>query len=301
MSEKITAIIDSDRILTISMNDGYAGEHNAQMLEIDVGPFAEGYDYYVLNFDNYRFKGKLVSNVISTDKDSPAYIVNGVIYCPLTSQLTCTGRLRVQLEAHKNTDEGEIVRKSSVAYVEFKASIMGEDDMLDGHSSLYGIIDELDKKIKLLEERPVGLTEIPIAGKNRLGCVMVDEYSEIFIGTSGRMRINYERFNGYSLAVLVVLAMLYDDSKVRCFTSFDEGTADAKLLQYSLEVLNEEAEMVLFASWNPCNVRYFDEAFNEASMKIKSNMLYRYCIEDGKAVIKTVSGEEMRKIVSEGV
>lgn len=153
MSEKITASVDANRVLTVSLNEGFTGEHNAQMLEIDIGPFAQGYDYYILNFDNYRFKGKITSNVISTSQDRPAYIDNGVIYCPLTSQLTCTGRLRVQLEAHKVLEEsGEIVRKSSVASLEFKPSIMGEDDMMDSNSPIYALVCELDKRVDALEE-----------------------------------------------------------------------------------------------------------------------------------------------------
>ncbi len=157
MSEKITASVDANRVLTVSLNEGFTGEHNAQMLEIDIGPFAQGYDYYILNFDNYRFKGKITSNVISTSQDRPAYIDNGVIYCPLTSQLTCTGRLRVQLEAHKVLEEsGEIVRKSSVASLEFKPSIMGEDDMMDSNSPIYALVCELDKRVDALEENEIG-------------------------------------------------------------------------------------------------------------------------------------------------
>ena len=163
MSEKITASVDANRILTVSLSEGFTGEHNAQILEIDIGPFAQGYDYYILNFDNCRFKGKITSNVIGTPQDRPAYIDNGVIYCPLTSQLTCTGRLRIQLEAHKSLEEGgEIVRKSSVASLEFKPSIMGEEDMMDGNSPLYGIVSELDKRVDALEERDITESLSPV-------------------------------------------------------------------------------------------------------------------------------------------
>lgn len=163
MSEKITASVDANRILTVSLSEGFTGEHNAQILEIDIGPFAQGYDYYILNFDNCRFKGKITSNVIGTPQDRPAYIDNGVIYCPLTSQLTCTGRLRIQLEAHKLLEEGgEIVRKSSVASLEFKPSIMGEEDMMDGNSPLYGIVSELDKRVDALEERDITESLSPV-------------------------------------------------------------------------------------------------------------------------------------------
>lgn len=301
MSEKVTAIINASKILTVSMSDGYAGEHNAQILEIDIGPFAEGYDYYILNFDNYRFKGKIASNVISTAEDSPAYIENGVIYCPLTSQLTCTGRLRIQLEAHKATDDGEIVRKSSVAKIEFMASIMGEDDMMDSNSPLYGRVDELENKVEDLEERPIGITEIPVAGENRLGAVTYTDTSEVVTDDSGNLRLCYKNINGYGMAMHVVLALFGNNSRVRCFTADNSEDASTLFLEYTLAVLNSECEKVFFVVWNDCSVRYFDETFEEVLFNARAEMLYCYYLNDGVATITPYSGEEMRKLIVEGV
>lgn len=301
MSEKITAIIDSNRILTISMSDSYTGEHNAQMLEIDIGPFAEGYDYYILNFDNYRFKGKIASNIIGTAEDSPAYIENGVIYCPLTSQLTCTGRLRVQLEAHKKTEDGEIVRKSSVASIEFKPSIMGDEDMLDSNSPVYGRIDELEDKVKSLEERPIGITEIPVAGEDKLGTVTYTHYSEVIADESGNMIINYKNLNSYRVTLHVVLSLFKTNNRVRCFNTDNADEASSSLLDYSLSVLNYECNKVLFVVWNDCIVSYFDESFEEKTVEIKKDTLYCYYLNDGAATITPYGGEEIRKLIVEGV
>ncbi len=302
MSERITAIIDANRKLTVSMTDGYAGEHNAQLLEIDTGPFAQGYDYYILNFDNYRFKGKIASNVISTSEDRPAYIDNGVIYCPLTAQLTCTGRLRIQLEAHKKIEDGEIVRKSSVASIELMASIMGDDDMMDSNLPLYGRIDELEDKVKLLEERPIGITEIPVAGENRLGAVTYKYSSEVIADESGNMMLSYQNLNGYRITLQVVLSLFGNNLKVRCFTAADSAAGSQMLLDYSLAVLNYECEKVLFAVWNDCNLMYFDENFLEKSFEARADLLYCYYLnDDGKATIVPYHGEEIRRMIAEGV
>lgn len=302
MSEKITAIIDSDRKLTVSMTDGYAGEHNAQMLEIDIGPFVQGYDYYILNFDNYRFKGNIASNVISTSEDSPAYIVNGMIYCPLTAQLTCTGRLRIQLEAHKKVEDGvEIVRKSSVATVEFKASIMGDEDMMDNKFSLYGRLEELEKKVDELDKKMSGVTGIPVAGNERLGTVKYNYYSEVVADESGNLQINYHNVNGYRMAVLMILTLFKDNNKIKSFTAVDSTVASQILLEYSLAVLNGETQKVFFTVWNDCSIYYFDEEFTEQLFRARADMLYCYCIVDGAATIVTYEGEEMRKLIAEGV
>lgn len=301
MSEKITAIIDANRKLTVSMTDGYAGEHNAQLLEIDIGPFAQGYDYYILNFDNYRFKGNVVSNVISTSEDSPAYIENGMIYCPLTAQLTCTGRLRIQLEAHKKVEDGEIVRKSSVATVEFKASIMGDDEMTDNKFSLNSRLEELENRVDELDNKPTGISELPVAGEEKLGAVKYNHYSEIVTDESGNLGISYQNINGYRMAVLVALSLLNNSDKAKWFTALDGTVASQTLLDFSMAVLNGEAQKVFFVVWNDSSVYYFDQDFTEQLFRARADVLYCYCLDDGVSKIVTCEGDALRKLIAEGV
>lgn len=157
MREILHAVINENRELVISPSEGFAGEHNAEIIEIDIGPFAaEGYDYYILNFEVFGAKGKLISNIIRTGDDEPSYIDNGVIYCPLTSQLTASGRLRIQLEAHKNTENGEIVKKSSVAELAFKPSVMGAEDMIDSGSSVYGRLENVEDRLDGIDAENYG-------------------------------------------------------------------------------------------------------------------------------------------------
>ena len=74
MSNVLTAIIDDGRNLVISPSEGFAGENNAEIIEIDIGPFAdEDYDFFILNFENFGTKGKIVSNIIRTSADEPSY------------------------------------------------------------------------------------------------------------------------------------------------------------------------------------------------------------------------------------
>lgn len=159
MTKILNAVIDEGRNLTVTPSDGFAGEHNAEAVEIDIGPFAdEEYDYFILNFENFCAEGKLASNKIITEYDEPAYIVNGVIYCPLTAELTASGKLKIQLEAHKASERGEVIKKSSVAELEFKPSVMGEEDMMNAGNTVHARLDEAEADIELLEER-VGVIE----------------------------------------------------------------------------------------------------------------------------------------------
>ena len=158
MSEVLHAVINENRELVISPSEGFAGEHNAEIIEIDIGPFAaEGYEYYILNFEVFGAKGKLISNIIRTGDDEPSYIDNGVIYCPLTSQLTASGRLKIQLQAHKNTENGEIIKKSSVAELAFKPSVMGAEDMMDMSNPVYRRLDEIEERIDGIDAENYGV------------------------------------------------------------------------------------------------------------------------------------------------
>ncbi len=157
MRETLNAVINENRELVISPSEGFAGEHNAEIIEIDIGPFAdEGYEYYILNFEVFGSKGKLISNIIRTADDEPSYIDNGVIFCPLTSQLTASGRLRLQLEAHKSTENGEVIRKSSVAELAFKPSVMGADDMMEAGNSVYDRLEKAEDRLDGIDAENYG-------------------------------------------------------------------------------------------------------------------------------------------------
>lgn len=153
MSNIINAYIDEKSILTVEDAEGFSGEHNAEILEISLGEFAAGdYDYYILSFSNSRIAGKQVSNEIRTANDKPIYIDGEKIYCPLTSELTCTGRLKFQLEAHKSTEGEEVIKKTSVAEIRFKPSIMGIEDYLSADAPSLIRLIQLEKRLSELEE-----------------------------------------------------------------------------------------------------------------------------------------------------
>ncbi len=160
----INAMIDSERNLVINRSEGFVGEQNAEMIEIDIGPFAqENYDFFVLNFDNGISGGMFPSNIISTAEDTPAYIDNGVIYCPVIASLTASGNLKIQLEAHKTVEDRVTVKKSSIACVSFGESLMGQVNAPDNSNPVYERLAQAEGRIADSEGR-IASAESRIAG-----------------------------------------------------------------------------------------------------------------------------------------
>lgn len=151
MKNIISASVSEKFELTVSPSTGFTGEHNAEMLEIDISALVQnGYDYYIIIFDDTSADGIKKSNEIRSGEDYPAYLDNEKIFCPLSYQLTSTGKLKFQLEAHKIENSGSIIKKTSVAEVEFKPSIMsGTSNEFDSDSA--SRLDSIEIKIKKAE------------------------------------------------------------------------------------------------------------------------------------------------------
>lgn len=152
MKNIISASVSEKFELTVSPSTGFTGEHNAEMLEIDISAIVQnGYDYYIIIFDDTSADGIKKSNEIRSGEDYPAYLDNEKIFCPLSYQLTSTGKLKIQLEAHKLEASGSLIKKTSVACVEFKPSIMsGTTDELDSSSA--SRLDNFEKRIRDAED-----------------------------------------------------------------------------------------------------------------------------------------------------
>ena len=368
MSEILNAVINENRELVISPSEGFAGEHNAETIEIDIGPFAdEGYEYFILNFEVFGSKGKLISNIIRTADDEPSYIDNGVIFCPLTSQLTASGRLKLQLEAHKNTENGEIVKKSSVAELLFKPSVMGADDMMDSGSSVYGRLEEvedrldgidaenysgkistaraetaavgkrvdtlegradnaataimqvqnrvatiegykipenlsaIDKRIETLEEEPDGILEIPVAGKNTLGGIMLADNDVFYADEKGNLKMKYSYLNGYMLANIFMLALLSDPGVFE--TNVYENTQELSGFVYdcSMNLIYDVIQGFAFVSFTRGTVDYMNESFENVTLSVDANCVYVVTKENDAIKVKKYFGNELKKLIAEGI
>lgn len=389
LSNVLTAVIDEERNLVTSPSEGFAGENNAEIIEIDIGPFAdEGYDFFILNFENFGTRGKIVSNIIRTNADEPSYIENGVIYCPLTSQLTAYGRLRVQLEAHKSGEKGEIVRKSSVAELSFKPSVMGEEDMLDSTDSIYGRLEDVERKvdgivsenfgasienlskrtdsledaaeetdirldaaenknisaenrigsaenrivdaekrigeaekdidglnaleisqtlenhterIALLEKRPVGITEIPVASDTVTGGFRISSLSEFTLDDGGTIRFNYNNLNHYYMMPIFVLSSLYEEGRVVVFSAESAGNYTSYIEQSVLDVLMGSIDAFALLLFSAETVSYYNENYELKELNVQPRHIYTFKKVDGVLNLRDYGENELRTLLLEGI
>lgn len=375
MNGILNAVINDNRELVISPSEGFAGEHNAEVIEIDIGPFAdEGYEYYILNFEVFGAKGKLISNIIRTGEDEPSYIDNGVIYCPLTSQLTASGRLKLQLEAHKNTENGEIVKKSSVAELSFRPSVMGADDMMDSGSSVYGRLEDVeerlngidaedygakigaaraetaavDKKadalggrvtalegraddaaealerangridsiegydipesfsafenrIKTLEEKPDGLEEIPVASEESVGGIRFGTTQPFYANENGELDIRYSLLKNHTLAAMVALALLSEPADFETFAAETAEDLASFVYDCSISVISEVISGFAFTVIKRGVVEYTNENYETVTLPVDAGAIYVMQKENGALTVKKYFGNELRKLIAEGL
>lgn len=177
----INAVIDNERNLIISPSRSFVGEKNSDMIEIDIGPFAQDdYEFFVLNFDNGISEGVFASNIIRTAEDKPAYIDNGLICCPIDSSHTASGTLRIQLEAHKTDDGVLTIRKSSVACIKFDDSVMGQINSQYKPNSVLERLVDAEGRIAAAESR-IASTESRINDieNNGLAEIMDEEFDSV--------------------------------------------------------------------------------------------------------------------------
>ena len=155
MLNYINGSLDENRVLAFESAAVYSGEHNGNVLKINLSNINSGSpSYYVLKF-GIPGCGTFISNRIENADSAPAFLKNGFIYCPLTASLTCRGALSVQLSAFGSDENGaEIEVKSSVANLEFGESLCKDAEPIPPYSdSIFEEIDALERRIAEAERR----------------------------------------------------------------------------------------------------------------------------------------------------
>ncbi len=150
---EITA--DSNRNLICGEYRVFAGEqYNCAFLIDDRFSGDDTPDYYILNFETVPFGRKFSSGRISRES-SPARVTDGGIYCPLTKEMTRTGRLRIQLEAHSfDGDDNEVIEKTGIATLDFGCSLESGGEAGGADVSLSADVERIGRRVTALENMP---------------------------------------------------------------------------------------------------------------------------------------------------
>ncbi len=301
MSNKITAAVSESFELSAESSQGFTGEHNSETLEINISPLlTQEYDYYVLVFDDLSVSGTFKSNEIRNENDYPAYISGETIVCPLSSQLTSTGRLKFQIEAHKNTENGSVIKKSSVASLEFKPSIMGGNDMFfnqDYHSKL----DELDKKIADLSQAVEEAGQIPLASTSTVGGIKLLSSSVITLNENGAIDFDMSKLKEIQFAAKILMTFFYNSTKAKCIyqKSCEEDTRS--LLSATTKVVSNNYNYVLFYT-ETNGVAYYRNASGEkVELNAKNNYIYVFSGSGSNFTVKEYTRNDFRQLLLEGI
>lgn len=333
MSKIINGTVNENALLTLGSSTGYVGEQNAEMLCIDVSAFGDDpFDFYVIKFSVSGSSGIIISNEISSSENSPAYIDDGKIYCPLDSVLTGTGRLDIQLEGHIDGGEEETVVKSSVARLSFKPSIMGRIRHWSTHNSVYlrlrrleeslsellgleGRIESLEnsdddetddglsetvagleERVTALESEPGGITEIPLATETTVGGIIAGGNSALRVRESGEADFVYSKMNYYALAAMVTAILCMDSNTTVIIGEKVSDIADE--FQNAIEYIQNVPESrCIIISEESGTLDYMDLNWEDASVSITANCAYLFCTEDGELVWNRYSGGSLRDLL----
>lgn len=300
MSNIITAAVSESFELTAESSQGFTGEHNAETLEINISPLiSHGYDYYVLIFDDLSVSGVVKSNEIRSESDYPAYLSAETINCPLSSQLTSTGRLKIQLEAHKLTENGSVIKKTSVASLEFKPSIMSGSDMIfnqDSHSRL----DELDKKVAELFEAVSGIGQIPLATTTSIGGIKLSSSSPVTLNNSGAADFDISKLSEFQLAAKILMAFLYHSARAKCIYQKTCEEDTRTLLNATAKVVSGTYDYVLFYSETNGIINYRNAAGEKLDLDAKNNKIYLFVGSKNDFTIKEYARNSFRELLLEG-
>lgn len=308
MSNNIPATVSENFELTVSPSEGFTGEHNAEMLEINISTLIPSdFDYYIIVFNDTSVNGVRKSNEIRSGEDYPAYLDGETIYCPLSSQLTSTGKLEIQLEAHKINSESSVVKKTSIAEIEFKPSIMsGTDIEFDSSSAsrldnlenrTAGIEKTLEKISELIEQ----LSIIPLATNEAVGGFRIGSNSPVQLDENGTAILDYSKSDSVSLSVKVLFELLRESDYIKTLyiKNCEEAGDELDSLTFDLNIRNNSC--VLFFTETDGKVRYCNGNYDTVELNAKKNTIYVFRGQEADFTITEYNKYLFRKLLLEGV
>ena len=301
MSNIITAAVSEAFELTVESSQGFTGEHNAETLEIDISSLTSlSYDYYVLLFDDLSVCGVVKSNEIRSETDYPAYLSGDTIVCPLSSQLTSTGRLKIQLEAYKINETGSVIKKTSVASLEFKPSIMSGSDIYFNQDT-YSRLDALDKKLAEISETIESISEIPLATTSSVGGIKLSSSSPIKLNDSGAAEFDMTKLKEIQLAAKILMVFLYNSTKAKCIYQKTCEEDTRTLLNSTAKIVSGNYDYVLFYTETEGTAYYRDSAGEKVEFTAKNNIIYLFSGSDSDYSVKEYNRNTFRELLVGGV
>lgn len=301
MSNTIAATVSESFELTVSPSEGFMGEHNAEMLEINISTLIQGgYDYYVIIFDDMSVNGVIKSNEIRSSEDYPAYLDNETIFCPLSSQLTSTGKLKIQIEAHKFASAGSLIKKTSVASIEFKPSIMSGTDKEFDSSSL-SRLDNIENSLRNLKTQLEALSVIPLATTESIGGIRLSGKSPVQLDNNGAATINVYNLDAAQIIARLILEIIAesDNTQVLYVRNCDEVADSLDGLTY--DMCNGVYSSVVFCTETSGKIYYCNGNYDSVELNAEAGYIYVFNGREEDFTLTQYNRYSFRKLILEGV
>lgn len=301
MSNTIAATVSESFELTVSPSEGFMGEHNAEMLEINISTLIQGgYDYYVIIFDDMSVNGVIKSNEIRSNEDYPAYLDSETIFCPLSSQLTSTGKLKIQIEAHKFASAGSLIKKTSVASIEFKPSIMSGTDKEFDSSSL-SRLDNIENSLRNLKTQLEALSVIPLATTESIGGIRLSGKSPVQLDNNGAATINVYNLDAAQIIARLILEIIAesDNTQVLYVRNCDEVANLLDGLTY--DMCNGIYSSVVFCTETSGKTYYCNGNYDSVELNAEAGDIYVFNGREEDFTLTQYNRYSFRKLILEGV
>ena len=153
----------------------------------------------------------------------------------------------------------------------------------------------------MLEKKPQGILEIPVASNQTVGGVRLLYGAPFYADESGALCMRYSRLNANVITVLVSLALLSVPGEFETFSSEDTDSAASFVYDCSLNLLNGALNGFAYASFNRGTIEYINENFETIALTVEPNCIYVFTKENDKIEMKMYFGNELRKLIAEGI
>lgn len=147
-----------------------------------------------------------------------------------------------------------------------------------------------------------GLASIPVADSDTLGGVKIPNNSEIKVDSSGNIGMNYGNLDGYSISAVLATSLLYDEGAgIRTNISATLEEANSFVQNFIFDLLLENFSALALTVFESGDLIYLDENYEEKTIKVSPNAVYVFKLVDYVVTVKSYEGNELRKLIVEGI
>lgn len=188
-----------------------------------------------------------------------------------------------KLETHKRTTDESI------------RSVSSRISLIESYS-IPETFEGVNQRIEELEN-----AELPVAGSDTLGCVKVENTSELSVSEEGSIRLRYSNIDMHSLSILLTVALLNETGRIETVVGETADSISSFVYSATTQIISGSIEAIVFAVFGSGEIIWLDENYEEKSSSVRPNAVYIIRMVDEKMVFSSYEGTELRGLILEGI